>query len=309
MDVDGTETVDGLEWWSGPGQDAMAAFGRVSGHRALNIAVRRLAANMLDLFAGDPRLAHVLKDAGCYMAAMLAFLLDETGELTLTRLKAACASSGLLSVGRARALFQSLEHVAYVAPRGSGGAYALTADFRAAWTLQLRAALDAALPLEPGLARLMADPHAVRAFGRVHAAGLLESTRSWGEPPLFLKVFQHPHAGAQILWVLILSGDAGDDFAPARSGPISISALSRRFDVSRMHVKRIFQEAERHGLARLDGDGAVRFEPAARRQMRGQFVSQMAHILAAAGRAAQDHGLAALDGRQKCAVGVAQAAE
>lgn len=300
--MDASETAGGLAWWAGPGQDPGAAFGRVRGHPAQAQAVRALAAKMLDLFAADPRLAEVLKDAGRYVAVMLAFLLHETGELTLPRLKEACASSGLLSPGRARALLQYLEHVGYIARAGRSGPclrFVPTPAFHAAWTRQLLAALEAALPLEPQVAQILRRPDAVAAFGRAHAGALLELTRGWAEPPAFLRVFQHSYAGTQILWWLLVTGDDPDDFAPARIGPISLSALSRRFDVSRIHVKRIFQDAERHGLGGLQSDGVVWFTGTARDQIRRLFTAQLAQILAAAGRAMRESGA---PGGQKCAV-------
>ncbi|HET6970814.1 MAG TPA: hypothetical protein VFH92_06805, partial [Phenylobacterium sp.] len=97
--------------------------------------------------------------------------------------------------------------------------------------------------------------------------------------------------------------DAADDFAPARVGPISISALAKRFEVSRIHVKRIFQDAERHGLGGLEAGGMVWFSPEARAQLRMLFTAQLAHILTAAGVAAREVGMVAADD-QKCAVGV-----
>jgi DNA-binding IscR family transcriptional regulator len=300
--VDGTDTRDIVAANAAAGQDLASLFAWVKAHPARTAAVRALAARMMDLFADDPRLADVLKDAGRYVAAMLAFLLDETGGLTLPRLRAACASSGLLSPGRARAVFRRLEQVGYVERReGAGGAYALTPAFRAAWRRQLRAALEAALPIEPSLARLLDDPAALDAFGRAHAAGLLEAMRGGGEPPLFLQVFQHSHAGSQILWALILAAGEADDFAPERVGPISISALARRFGVSRIHVTRIFRNAERHGLGGLEPDGMIWFAQEAREQMRMLFTFQLAHILAAAGQAAGEADQRAADG-QKCAV-------
>ncbi|MBW8811793.1 MAG: hypothetical protein JF588_00080 [Caulobacterales bacterium] len=308
--MDGTDTVDGLAWWAGPGQDMGAAFARVHGHPSRTLAVRALATGMLDLFARDLQLAEVLKDAGRYVAAMLAFLLHETGELTLPRLKEACAKSGLLSPGRARAVLQFLEHVGYVQqlPRaGRRTAYALTPAFRTAWALQLRAALEAAAAVEPGVAALLARPGAVEAFGRVHAGVLLDATVGWGEPPPFLRVFQHPYAGTQILWTLIAAGDDPADFALARYGRISISALSKRFDVSRVHIKRIFQDAEQHGLGGLAPDGAIWFSDAGRDQMRMLFTAQLAHILAAAGQAALAAGGGPDD--QICTVGLSGVAD
>ena len=293
MDQDGE--LQGLQWWAGPGQDVGPGLARVASHPALPAAVRTLARGMLELAAQDQALDSVFKDGGRYIGATAAFHLNETAGLTLQALKATCLRSGLLSPGRARALLQVLEHLG-CAERTSAASraarYRLTAGFLAAWEAQLRAALTAARELEPELDLLLerADGTVVKAFGRHHAEALLSNPTGDVRAPGFLRVFVHAHAGNQIVWAL-LSGDDTAGFPPERTGPLSISALSRRFGVSRVHISRMFQRAVNEGLARREDDGGLHFEPQTREEIQLAYCWQLAQILAAAARAAHDHEL------------------
>jgi hypothetical protein len=285
----------GLMWWDGAEADPMAGLACLMAHPALGLAVRAMAANMRELLADDRTLDSLLKDAGRYVAAMGALYLHDTGGLTLARLKAFCTRSSLLSPGRARALLLFLEHLGYVerttAP-GAGALYVPTASFRAAWRAQLRAALEAGRVLEPQLDWVLdsADPQVLETFGGLHAKGLVDALEG-GMPVLdFLRVFIHPHAGHLIVGTLMTTAQ-GEAFPPERAGPISVSALSRSFGVSRIHISRIFADAEREGLARLDRDGMVHFEPKAREEMTFFNAAQFAQILAAAAKTVRAHGL------------------
>jgi hypothetical protein len=64
----------------------------------------------------DRLLDGVLKDAGRNVAAKCLAYLHVTGGLTLPRLKALCASTGLVSSGRARMLLIYLQHLGYARP-------------------------------------------------------------------------------------------------------------------------------------------------------------------------------------------------
>jgi len=254
-------------------------------------ASRTLATGMLALSARDRALDSLFKDAGRYVAAMCAFHLYADGELTLPRLKAVCAGSGLLSPGRARSLLQFLEHLGYVSPvaRGRGGAatvYAATAAFTAGWEAQLRVALEAARIIEPALAPLLDglhDPQVLKAFARAHTEGLMTSRRDGDVAVPFIAAFLHHHAGAQVVWVLI---DTAQDaaFPPRRAGPIALASLARRFGVSRIHVKRVFDDAARAGLSNLGADGLVTLAPDARQQLAVLYGVQLAELLSAAAR-------------------------
>ena len=76
-----------------------------------------------------------------------------------------------------------------------------------------------------------------------------------------MRLFVDRNAGVVILGSMLLAGEADDVYPPTLPVPVSSSALSRRFGVSRAHVRRLLQDAESQGLLeRLDGD-RVRFSP------------------------------------------------
>jgi hypothetical protein len=279
-----------LGWWRGRAPDA--ALARVGEHPRLPEAVAAASAAMLDLSLDEPALGGVFKDAGRYAATMAAFHLHETEGLSLPRLKAVCVSSGLLSPGRARLLLQVLQHLGCLtalAGPGRAAAYGFTEGFLRAWTAHLRAALAAAGVVEPEAEALLrrADRRWLLTFGRIHAAGWLTVTdeeRALRELFPILRVFLHAYGGAQMLWTLLTASQDGA-FPPRRAGPVTVAGLARRFDVSRIHVRRIFDAAEQAGLASLGADGWVTFTDAAQDQLRLVWCAQLAHILAAAAEA------------------------
>jgi len=284
----------GLAVWAAPGQDVLQAYGRAMRDPALGGAVRLLAQGMADVASADRALDSVFKDAGRYVATMCVNYLDATDGLTLPGLKDVCRRTGLLSPGRGRALLLFLEHLGYAARLEGQGVirYRLTETFRAAWRAHLAAALRAGARLEPEVALILdAGPQGLDLFGRHHAGGLITSVLDGaGIIPPFLRVFLHAYAGNQVMGAMIVDSEGGV-FPPERVGPVTFSGLSRRFGVSRIHIKRMFQEGEREGLTTLDADGMVGFSAACREQMHFMYAAQLAQILVAAARTAAELGL------------------
>lgn len=289
----------GLASWADAADDVFAAAGRVAAHQAFGEAARALASGMLELSASDAALDGIFKDAGRYAAAMWGFYLHDDGGLTLPRLKAASAASGLLSAGRARAQLHFLEHFGYLSRSHAGAkgavVYAPTPAFVAAWDRHHQTALAAVRPIAPDVERLLGlDATAVRqTYGRLSAAGYLASMQREQPVPAFLRVFMHPHAGSHMLWMLLTSG-ADAAFPPARAGPVSIRSMAARSKVARAQVARILQEATATGMAHLDADGYVHFQSAARAELGLFYAIQLAQILAAGALAARQRGLLSL---------------
>jgi DNA-binding FadR family transcriptional regulator len=70
-----------------------------------------------------------------------------------------------------------------------------------------------------------------------------------------MRLFVERNAGIMVLCSMLLSGEADDVYPPTFPIPVSSSALSRRFGVSRAHVRRLLQDAESQGLLeRLEGN-------------------------------------------------------
>jgi hypothetical protein len=254
-------------------------------------AVRTFAANMLAAGDEDRLLDGILKDAGRNVAALCAAHLHYSGGLTLPRLKALCASFGLVSPGRARALLLYLRYLGYVEPkaereRGAAAVYVPTPQFVHTWRNHQRAVLKAALVLEPAVGILLAhfdEPAVFETFAKLLCEGFLGSAGETDLNSPYFRVFMHRHAGIQIVHAL-LAASADDVFPPERPIALSLSAAARRFRVSRIHLRRLLDAAEREGLLRLTADGAVQFEPAGREAIDAVFATQMIRFLEAAAR-------------------------
>jgi hypothetical protein len=269
------------------------SYPAVMAHSRFPEAGRALATNMLAAAGADRALDGIFKDAGRYVAAMTAVWLHLSGGLTLPRLKEAGAATGFLSAGRARDLLLFLQHLDFIAqvkpPLGGAPAlYEPTPTLMAAWRGHLTAALEAACLVEPAgrlvLARL-GEAEVLAAFARAHAETLAEAaSRSINQGSAYQRVFMHRHAGNQIVWTLLTSGD-GEPFPPEGPLQVSASAAARRFAVSRIHIKRMLDDAVREGLLGPGPAGAVVLQAGAREEIRWLYAAQLVHLLVAAARA------------------------
>lgn len=251
-----------------------ATWGEVSRHAAFSAASRRLAANMLDLCDDDRRLASVFKDAGRYIAAMSAAYLHGMGGLTLPLFKQICADSGFLSAGRARSIVEFLQYIGYLELSGPS-TYRPTALFLAAWRRHLQAAIDAAAMIEPALAPLpdLLDQPAI--FERllvIQAARLHALSRMHDPFPALRRAFLHPYAGSQFLWTLTLI----DTHEPVT---VSLSDLSRRFDVTHLHVRRLLKRAHDEGFLIYHGHGRLTAEAPGGQTIALHYAGQLSELI------------------------------
>jgi hypothetical protein len=287
----GQDNIARLESWSAGDRIPENHYARMRASLLYPKAVRALAANMIIAGESDKALDGIFKDAGRYLAAMWAMYLHVSGGLTLPRLKEICAASGYLSPGRARALLLYMRYLGYVRPvsgraHGETARYEPTATFTAAWRTHLRAALDAVCIVEPAVG-LVLDRLEERAvldsISRIQGDGLLASARDSDQSAPFIRVFMHRHAGLQILWTLILA-DEHDTFPPRKPMPFSIASTARRFGVSRIHVRRLLDEAMREKLLISDQDGTVTFTESARSMLEFLYATQLIRLLSASAR-------------------------
>lgn len=282
---------DLLQWEVYTGAPSEGAA-RVLAHPRAARAARALAANMLGSLESDRAFASICKDAGRYVAAMTALYLHFDSTLTLPKLKDTCIASGFLSRGRARAVLGALQQLKYLEPDASstaGGArrYVPTSGFLNAWCGQLQAALDAACLIEPAAASVrdaLGDPTTAAVFIRLQTTGLLRGLA--GNPstpmPALMRVIMHHDAGSQLTWHLLSADGADDEFPPTLAMHLSIAGLARRFDVSRVHVRRVLEAAAREGVLEADTSGAVRFAERGRGEIRFLYAAQLAQLLASA---------------------------
>jgi hypothetical protein len=277
----------------GVGSNDLQQLQLIGSHPMLPVAVAAMAQAVLDLSATEPLLDFVFKDAGRYNATMWAFYLHETEGLTPPRLRALCARSRMVSPGRAHALLDLMTHhgLAVVQERrGRTRRYAMTDRFITAWLAYEQAALQAALALDPSLTSRLEPlgPAALRAFGRLRAEACLEALSApdgGGHAMPLFQLFLHAHAGSHVLRLLLLMSHDGA-FPPQVCGPVTIRSLAQRLDVSRIHIRRLFDEAEARGLIRLDDRGLVHFSASAQEQLRFIWAAQFLLIFQSAARTA-----------------------
>jgi hypothetical protein len=264
---------------------------RVRAHPLFAKAARTLAANSLAAGDSGKALAGIMKDAGRYVAAMWAIYLHVSGGLTLPRLKGICASSGFLSPGRARAMLLYMRYLSYVVPapgrvRGEPQRYVPTANFRESWRDHLRFAMQAACIIEPAVQTIIDRLHEDEVFERIarfQAEGLLSLSRTRDRETTHIRIFMHRHAGIQIMSTLLTA--PGEAFPP--EGPIafSIAAAAQRFGVSRIHIRRMLNDAVREGFFSQANDGVVMMTDKAREELRMSYAMQFAQLLASAAAA------------------------
>ncbi|MGH6984947.1 MAG: hypothetical protein ACREEI_12045, partial [Stellaceae bacterium] len=262
--------IDCLLSWDAPGDEPAAAYGRLRSHPRYRAAVQTFAHNMLAQAEADPALDGILKDAGRNVAAKCLAYLHVTGGLTLPRLKALCASIGLVSPGRARALLLYLRYVGYVRLSpvrrvGAPAQYLPTDRFLKTWRNHMRAMLQAAAAIEVAAGFVLRDLDVAgvfETFVRCISEGYLEGLRNIDPDSPFFRVFMHSCAGTQLVHLLVT--EAPEVFPPQQPFALSISAAARCFGVSRTHIRRMLVAAEREGLLRLETNGVIRLQPSGR---------------------------------------------
>ncbi len=288
---DDLHQVKGLMRWDTGPEISIEVYARLRAEPLYPQAVRRFAANMLAAGAADLALDGILKDAGRNVAAMCAVYLHLSGGLTLPRLKTLCSGFGLASPGRARALLLYLRYLGYVgAPqavaKGAPAVYPVSPKLLVTWREHQRAVLDAAAVLEPEIAVLIDQfetPGVFETYAALLAEGFLATVPHFDVNMPYFRIFMHRHAGIQIVHFL-LAHAADEAFPPREPIAFSISELAQRFGVSRSHVRRLFDAAEREGLIQRCNDGAVVWAPAGRAALDNVFESQMTRFLATAAR-------------------------
>ncbi len=284
-----------MRWDSGP-DISDEAYAMLRADPLYPQAVRRFASNMLAAGDADLALDGILKDAGRNVAALCAVYLHVSGGLTLPRLKTLCTGFGLTSPGRARALLLYLRYLGYVGPaqavaKGAPAVYPVAPKLLVTWREHQRAVLDAAAVLEPEIAVLIdrfETPGVFETYAALLAEGFLATVPHFDVNMPYFRIFMHRHAGIQIVHFL-LAHAADEAFPPKAPSAVSISELAQRFGVSRSHVRRLFDAAEREGLIQRCNDGAILWAPAGRAALANVFESQMTRFLATAARTMASH--------------------
>ncbi len=279
--------IDSLMRWHLPDAIPEEAVALMLAHPAMPKAVRIMATEMLAVLGSDKAAEGLFKDGGRYVAAISAIYLHATGGLTLPKLKAMCAASGLLSPGRARALLSFMRYLKYLAPapvdaQSGPTRYVPTESLLAVWRDHLRRALNSVAVIEPAVALVrdrLDDPDVLNRFSIAQVEGLMISTRT-NVMPAFNRAILQRHAGMRIMFSMLSVED--DDWPPRKPMRFSIAAAARRFGVSRIHIRRLLDEAQSAGLLICTQDGMVQFAEDGRTAVRLLYPVQLIRLLNAA---------------------------
>lgn len=228
--------------------------------------VRASATAMSELYRGSRLLNAIVNDRGRFIIGSTALYLHFLGEqdpgvkLTAGRLKALAVEQGVGSPGRAAAVIALMRWGGYLAPapaapgerserlRVTGKLIETVAE---RWRLQLKA-MRAFLPeAEETLARLD-DPRFAAAYAIAQGDEFFAGFRFIDQTPE-LAVFFERNGGFMILLSLVAQGSGPERAAPETVN-VSISALARRFGVSRAHVITLFRDAQEQSLLERSGD-------------------------------------------------------
>jgi hypothetical protein len=221
---------------------------------------------MVDLYQGERVLNQVLNDRARTVFGMLAIHLhfssgpDQPGGLTGAGMRALCAETGLCSPGRASAMLLLMRFGGYLKTGPSRNdrrmrplipTEALFDLQRRRMAIQLRAMSLWAPEGDAGLAHLHRAEFLAamaRGFAESFQSGFRLLRHAPDLAPLADRV-----AGLMVLFSVILVDAQGE----AGRRALSVSALARRFAVSRAHVLALLRDAAAAGLIERRGDGRM----------------------------------------------------
>jgi DNA-binding MarR family transcriptional regulator len=243
-------------------------------HPGFAQAMRTSATGIVALYEGSHLLNWLMDDRGRLLFGYLALYLHVTRDpadlssgLTPTRMKALCAELEVCSPGRVTAMLSLMRFAGYLAPDtgvSDRRLRPLVATHKLTMLIEQRlrlhfAAMAPLLADGERLAQSLDDPAFIGRLVIAMAKRFRSGFRFVTHAP-DLGLFGERNAGMLILASLLTAGEAGDSMPPQRAVPISISALARRFKVSRPHVLKLMRDAATDGLIERtgqDGDRAI----------------------------------------------------
>jgi len=250
----------------------------VRAHPAFPEAARGQMLDIVGLYQGNRLLNTIMNDRGRMVVAYLCLYLHFFGPqghptpgLTVSRLKKLCSDLGVCSPGRAETMVILMRMFGHLEAGPASDrrkrllipTERLIESVHTRWAFQLENMLPVFPELRAPLAALRRQDFMaamIRRLGDRFIAGLRIVDHAPG-----LELFTDRNAGAVILFSLVLAGERDDAFPPQRPVRLSISSVSRRFGVSRVHVRKLLRDATEQGyLARAgSADGEVLLLPRA----------------------------------------------
>ncbi len=250
-------------------------------HPALPRAAAEFAATLIDTYQGNALLNALLCDRGRVILGLYLLYLEvlplpgdeERGGgavgATLGAIQSLCRKTGLCSAGRVASMLAAMRFGGYIAVRTDPHdnrrrilvpTEKLVEVSRQRWAQQFSAMVPIFSGAAPVPARLRSREFRT-AFLRELGVPYFAGFRVLGHVPV-LEALAESNAGLLLLSSLWLQHLAGERQS-AQAVPISVSALARRFCVSRAHVRNMIAAAASRGLlAREHGSDNVFVLPA-----------------------------------------------
>jgi hypothetical protein len=242
-----------------------AEFQRLRAHPAFPGTVATFASSLIDTYSGSALLNLLMADRGRLLIGLFVLYLDvlplpgsDRRGATLHAVQELCRRTGLCSPGRAASVLAAMRFGRYIVPRTDpeDGRRRLLVPT----PVLIRAQLDnwvrqfeAMAPLFPTAVAVLPQleqPGFRTAFLRALGTHFLAGFRVLDHVPV-LTPLADSNACLLMLSNLALQQLAGmerDAGKFAAMVPLSVSALSRRFRVSRAHVRNLLVDAEQAGL-------------------------------------------------------------
>jgi hypothetical protein len=276
--------------------EAVAAVQR---HPRFPEALRHAASSGVNLYIGNRFLNLMVNDRGRFFITLLAVHLsrvscdnDPVPGLTVNRMKRICVEHEICSRGRAEAMIMLMRLYGFLAPAGSAASgsrrFLLPTDrlltlHRERISGMLGAVAMVLPDVQAALARVN-DAEYVKAHVSHVCRQFLDGFSFIDQVP-DVRMFFERNAGFVTQMRMQLTADGADTFPPAGIVTGSQSALAREFGVSRIHVRRLLNDAVREGFLERVGAESFRVLPRMRQLTRDWWAAYFL-LVAAAARAA-----------------------
>lgn len=236
-------------------------FAAVRAHPALMGAVAEFAMSLIDIYEDNALLNTLLCDRGRVLVGFFLLYLEvlplpgtSMPGATLSTVQALCRCTQLCSPGRTASILAAMRFGGYIVPRTDPADYRRrflvpTQKLVAAHQQRVVRQFEAMAPVFPGatLVPALLEGRAFRtAFLHQLGTYLFAGFRVLDHTPLLAKLVES-NAGLLMMSSLVLR-QLTNERTPGGAVAISISALSRRFCVSRAHIRNMLIIAEAAGL-------------------------------------------------------------
>ena len=239
-----------------------AELAALQAHPRFDEAIRLAAHGLLAVYQGNRLLNTVVNDRGRLLIGYLCLYLhysaqagDPRSGLTVGRVKALCAEQQICSPGRVEGMLVLMRLFGYLAPASPTGdrrtrhlvpTERMIAAIHTRWR-QMFTAISLVLPHGAEGIAALSRPDFTPALVLQLAARFLAGFRFLDSAP-GLELFADRNAGMMILFSLIETAAPNDTVPPRQPVTLSLSSVSRRFGVSRAHVRNLLRDAADVGL-------------------------------------------------------------